>query len=174
LVSRHGPSLRHQTLEPGRQRKGIRRVALALDRHVAGAIVATDQESDVVAEGLVDVATDVVVRPGQIELEIEMADGIVPPGIVLRRARDLRGLGLEGVAGGARRLLLGIAALARGAVGDEEHDRKHRQRDQGGDRKGHLPLKATAQGPGGLTPSSDQSALSASKGRSSPYAAEVK
>ena len=48
------------------------------------------------------------------------------------------------VAGGARRLLLGVTALALRAVGDEHDDGEHGQDDEGRDRKGDLPLETTS------------------------------
>ena len=137
-------ALGDQMLEPGRQLERVGCAKLAVDRRVARAIVAADDESDVVAEGLMDVAADVIVCPGYVELEIEIADSIVPRSVVLRGTRDLLRLGLEGMAGGAHCLVLGIAALARRAVGNEHDDGEHRQRDQCGDGKGDLPLKATS------------------------------
>ena len=50
-----------QMLEPGRQLERVGYAKLAVERRVASAIVATDDEGDVVAEGLMDVAADVIV-----------------------------------------------------------------------------------------------------------------
>ena len=131
-----------QIIEPGRQLKRIRGTVLAIDRHVARAIVATDDDGHVVVEGLVDIAADVVVRPGEVEVEIKMADRRIPPGIVLRSARDLLGLRADGATDGARGLLLRILCLPRRAVADEGDDGQHRRCEQRQDRKRHLPREA--------------------------------
>jgi hypothetical protein len=142
LVARDEARLRDQLVEPGHQVERVRRAALAIDRHIVGAIVAADDEGHVVVEGLVDIAADIVVRPGEVEVEIEMADGVVPPGIVLGGARDLGGFRGDGAAGGARRLLLGILGLPRGAVADEGDHGQHRSRQERQDRQRHLPREA--------------------------------
>jgi hypothetical protein len=152
LVAWYEPRRSHQSLEPRHQLKPVHRAPLALDRCVAGAIVAADDEGHVVAKGLVDVLPDVAVRPGQVEVKIEIADGVVPPGIVLRRARDLLDFRSEGAAGGANGLLLCVLGLARCAIGDEGHDGEHGRGEQGQDGKRHLPPEAV--GPMLISPAS--------------------
>jgi hypothetical protein len=122
VIPRYRTRLGDQLLEPGGQLERVGCVAHAIDRGVASAIVAADDESDVIAEGLMDIMADVVVCPDHVELEIEITDSIVPRSVVLRCTRNLFRLGLEGMTSGARRLLLGLPALARRAVGHEHDD----------------------------------------------------
>jgi hypothetical protein len=161
LVAWHETRLGDQIIEPGYQLKRIRRAALAIDRHIARAIVATDDYGDVVVEGLMDIPANVVVRPGEVEVEIKMADCCIPPGIVLSSARDLLGFHADRAAGGARGLLLGILGLPRRAIADEGDDGEHRRGEERQDRKRHLPREAV-----GLMLSSPES--SSGQGCASP------
>jgi hypothetical protein len=161
LISGYGASLVDQMPQSRRDLECVRDTRHASHRRIEGAIVAADDQTDIIAVRVVDVAANVVIRPGQVELEIEVADSIVPPGVVLGRAGDLLHLRLDGATGRARRLLLSVTALARRAVGDEYDDGEHRCGDQGRDWKCHLPTKATFGGLERGASSSDQGALSA-------------
>jgi hypothetical protein len=142
LVAWDETRLCDQILEPGCQLKRIRRAALASDRRVARAIVAADDQGDVVAEGLVNIPANVAVGPGEVKVEIKMVNCVIPPGIVLSSARDLLGFRTDSAAHGARGLLLGILGLPRCAIADEGDDGEHCRGEEREDRKRHLPREA--------------------------------